>query len=130
MAFKMKGYSGFHGSKSPVKKNGDPKKDGDPKKANDPMLRALTKDGLGREFTSLEAKDLYEKTMLEDLSASNDMTVRSDKTRVSNPEVVKSKDQLSEERKKKKKREAYIKRQATKPGKSPVRNYKKGYYKK
>ena len=60
----------------------------------------------------------------------NDFTSKSDNTRVKTTNIIKSKEQLNKERKEKEEREAYIRSQAMKPGKSPVKNYKKGYYKK
>ena len=54
----------------------------------------------------------------------NDFTSKSDNTRVKTTNIIKSKEQLDKERKEKEEKEAYIKSQAMKPRKSPIK--KKG----
>ena len=99
MAFKMKGYSGYHGN-SPMKKQTDPPK--------------------GKKKQTLADKNLKEDVMIkggemrgtygpEDAESSK-MIARSDNTNIPKPRIIKSKAELDKERKEKAKEERYRER--------------------
>ena len=97
MAFKMKGYGGYHG-KSPMKKQTDP-----PKKEQTLADKNLKED--------IDSKDAEMRGSFGPKRAeSSNMIARSDNTNVSKPRVIKSKAQLDKERKEKEKEERYRER--------------------
>lgn len=92
MAFKMKGYGGYHG-KSPMKKQTDP-----PKKKQTLADKNLREDV---DIKGAEMRGSYGPKNAESAS----MIARSDNTNVPKPRVIKSKAQLDKERKEKEKEE-------------------------
>ena len=99
MAFKMKGYGGYHG-KSPMKKQTDP-----PKKEQTLADKNLKED--------IDSKDAEMSGSFGPKRAeSASMIARSDNTNISKPRVIKSKAQLDKERKEKEKEERYRERDA------------------
>ena len=99
MAFKMKGYGGYHG-KSPMKKQTDP-----PKKGQTLADKNLKED---IDIKEAEMSGSFGPKRAESAS----MIARSDNTNISKPRVIKSKAQLDKERKEKEKEERYRERDA------------------
>ena len=103
MAFKMKGYGGYHG-KSPMKKQTDP-----------PKKEQTLADKNKKEI--IDTVDFKMKGLgnPEDAESAN-MIARSDNTNVSKPRVIKSKAQLDKERKEKEKEDRYRERDRKREG--------------